>query len=58
MVAIGDIVEVRQLPGELWAVMGLVDNPIPPSRVWRLQSTQQVNHSCPSGRYLSTAISP
>ena len=37
MVAVGDIVEVRQFPGQRWAVLGLLEHGIPPGRLWRVR---------------------
>ena len=37
MVAIGDIVEVRQFPGQRWAAIGPHVHGVPPGRLWRVR---------------------
>ena len=38
MVAIGDIVEIRQFPKRRWAVLGPYSHDVPPGRRWQLRS--------------------
>ena len=38
MPQVGDIVEVRQLPGQRWAVLGPHDHGLPPGRLWRVRT--------------------
>jgi len=51
MVSVGDIVSVRQFPGERWVVVGRLDNGLPPERRWRVQRPGKVRRrNRPRGR--------
>ena len=54
MVAIGDIVAVRQLPDKRWAVIGRVSHLIPPGRRCRLRGVKPYCHACTPGHYAGT----
>ena len=49
MVAVGDVVSCRKWPGQIWAVLGPVDNAVPPGKIWRLRGVKQVGRACPPG---------
>ena len=49
MVRLGDVVSCRQWPGEIWAVLGPVDNAVRPGEDVAAARSQAVGRACPPG---------